>query len=118
MKRLLRFLGLVAGFAAVAYLLRDRLVRVPEEPTPPPHFRQASPNGETATPRETTAAALADDLTDIVGIGPVYAKRLAASGITSFAELATADIATTAAAVNVAADRVAEWVEQARQRLR
>lgn len=118
MKRLVRFAGLAAGIVAVAYLLRDQLVRVPQHPTPPPHFRQTSPNGETAAPGETTAAALADDLTDIVGIGPVYAKRLAASGISSFADLAAADVTTTAAAVNVTAERVAEWVDQARQLLR
>lgn len=118
MKRLIRFAGLLAGLAAAAYLLRDQLVRVRQEPAPPPHFRQASPNGEAASPQETTAAALADDLTDIVGIGPVYAKRLNASGISTFSELAAADIAVTAEAVNVTVERVADWVEQARRRQR
>jgi polyhydroxyalkanoate synthase len=113
MKRLIRFVGLAAGLAAVAYLLRDQLVRVHEEPTPPPRFRQPS-----AEAGESAEAALADDLTEIVGVGPVYAKRLAAAGITSFAELAAADVAATAQAVNTAAERVAEWVDQARQRLR
>jgi polyhydroxyalkanoate synthase len=100
--------------AAVIYLMRDKLVRIPEDPTPPPHFRAASPNGEAATPREATQAVLADDLAEINGIGPVYSQRLADSGITTFAELVAADIAATAEAVRVRPDQVADWADQAR----
>ncbi len=116
-KRLARFLAIVAGLGAVGYLMRDRLVRVPEEPAPPPHFRGPSPNGEPAQPQEATRAALADDLTEINGIGPAYAGRLEEAGITTFRQLAETDVAETAAAIDVGEDQVASWVEQARVRI-
>ncbi|MDH3729731.1 MAG: helix-hairpin-helix domain-containing protein [Acidimicrobiia bacterium] len=117
MRRFVRFVGLVTGVAAIAYLMRDKLVRIPEEPVPPPHFRADSPNGEAAAPDKATRAVLADDLTEITGIGPAYSKRLADAGINTFAELVAADIAATAEAVDVSADQVADWADQARQRL-
>ena len=115
MRRLVRFVGLVTGVAAVAYLMRDKLVRIPEDPSPPPHFK--SPNGKAAAPVKATQAMLADDLTEINGIGPAYSKRLADAGIKTFAELIAADAASTAEAVDVGEDQVADWADQARQRL-
>lgn len=41
-------------------------------------------------PAEKPAKAKKDDLTEIKGIGPTYARRLSAAGITTFAELAAA----------------------------
>ncbi|MEE8330221.1 MAG: helix-hairpin-helix domain-containing protein [Acidimicrobiia bacterium] len=117
MRRLIRFVGIVTGVAAVAYLMRDKLVRIPEDPTPPPHFKADSPNGETTAPVKATRAMLGDDLTEINGIGPAYSKRLADAGITTFAELIAADVAATAEAVDVSEDQVAGWADQARLRL-
>jgi predicted flap endonuclease-1-like 5' DNA nuclease len=116
-RRLIRALGIVAGAAAVVYLMRDKLVRIPAEPEPPPHFKGTSPNGETADARTAAAAALADDLTEITGIGPAYAGRLRATGIESFAQLAEADPQETANAIDVSEEQVANWVEQARTRI-
>ncbi len=44
-----------------------------------------------AKPAQTDAATQKDDLTQINGIGPTYAKRLHAAGITTFAQLAAQD---------------------------
>lgn len=117
MRRFLRAAGLLAGLGAAAYLLRERWVRVPEEPGPPPHFRATSPNGEAAAPASAVTQALADDLTEINGIGPVYAGRLQASGITTFSGLAAADAEGTAETIDVGPEMVADWIAQARQRL-
>jgi large subunit ribosomal protein L21 len=66
------------------------------------------------SPEQATAA---DDLTTIKGIGPTYAKRLADSGITTFAGLANAstehlrDVTHATAAANPK-----EWIAQAREK--
>ena len=88
----------------------------PEPPADPPHFRTTHPNGEAMAPTDAARAALPDDLTEIVGIGPVYAQRLRDQGIVSFSELARADAAALAEDIDVSADQVAEWVDQARSR--
>ena len=116
MRKLLRFVGFVAGVGAVTYLMRDRLVRIPEDPGPPPHFKVPSPNGKAEDGKAATAAALADDLTEINGIGPAYAERLAAAGITSFAGLAEADADAIAESIDVSAEQVADWAAQAAAR--
>lgn len=57
-----------------------------------------------------------DDLTEIEGIGPVYAARLREGGIGSFAELAAADEATLAALIAAPAWRrvnYGDWIAQA-----
>ena len=58
-----------------------------------------------------------DDLTVLEGIGPVFAARLADSGITTFTQLAETDEATLAGIVNAPAWRrinYADWQAQAR----
>lgn len=59
---------------------------------------------------EAPAAAAADDLTKITGIGPAAAKKLTDAGITTYAQLAAIDV-DTFDAVKVKA----EWVEQAKE---
>ena len=113
MRRLARFVGLAAGLAAVVYVLRDKLVRIPEEAGPPPHFKAVGSG--TKAPETTVAAVAADDLTVIKGIGPVYAERLRNAGIDGFAALAGADVAATADTIDVSAEQVADWAAQARQ---
>ncbi len=75
-----------------------------------PRFR---PQAEPPPPPETAGE---DDLTEIVGIGPAYARRLAEHGITTFAALAGADPDETAEVIRVSPDQVADWSKQARAR--
>lgn len=51
----------------------------------------APQTASTATPAQSAAPAAEDDLTRLHGIGPVFARRLNAAGITTFALLAAAD---------------------------
>jgi predicted flap endonuclease-1-like 5' DNA nuclease len=58
-----------------------------------------------------------DDLTELEGIGPVYAGKLREAGIASFADLAAADETTLADIIRAPAWRkinYAEWIDQAR----
>jgi len=107
MKRLARLLAFVGGFGAVLWLLRDRLVHVTVSREPEiPRFVP-----EPARPLE------ADDLTEINGIGPTYAERLATRGVSTFAALAGAAVAELAEQIEVPESRVADWQQQARARL-
>jgi large subunit ribosomal protein L21 len=120
MRPLLRFLffaALLAGVAAVAARVRERLAApVPlgsagaeatavapalDEPPPAP------------APAPATPLAPADDLAEVWGIGPVFRGRLAAAGITTFAALAASDPAGVAAAAGVPEERAAGWVAEA-----
>jgi predicted flap endonuclease-1-like 5' DNA nuclease len=102
-------IGAAAAVAAVAWMLKDRLVRktpAPPEPVPAPVFR--------VTPPATTPRPDADDLSAIRGIGPVFKARLAAAGISRFDELATLDADRLAGLAGVAESRAREWIDQAR----
>ena len=71
---------------------------------------------ETAT-RTAEARLPADDLTEIKGIGPVFAERLRQAGITTFADVAKASadqLREVTQATSVA--NPDEWIEQARAR--
>jgi predicted flap endonuclease-1-like 5' DNA nuclease len=60
-----------------------------------------------------------DDLTEIKGIGPAIAERLNALGVRTFAELAAADPEELAEWIGrrpVTADRVREWIAEAKKR--
>lgn len=87
----------------------------------------AAPAAEKATKpqaaEKTSAKAeepQADDLTKIFGVGPVFAKALEGAGITTFAQLAEADLETLRGAIasgSDASDAAANeetWAEQAR----
>ncbi len=102
LKQVLRIGGVIVGLGAAVWALRDKLLPAPEIPDgPPPRFR----TGDTST---TT-----DDLTAVKGIGPVYAERLVEAGITSFAELVSADATAVSAAAGVSASTATSWMEQA-----
>ena len=101
MKNAIRIAGIVAGFAAAAWAVRDRMLPAPEAPTDtPPRFR----SGTTPT---------GDDLTEIKGIGPAFASRLAETGIASFDDLADQDADSLADAVNTTPDTAQRWIDAA-----
>ena len=123
MRKLLRLLIAAVAIGLIAYLIRERLVPVPKQPTADeaPRFRVAPPTPQpTGTTEPEPAAAPAavaeaagDDLTTITGIGPVYSGRLREAGIVDFASLASADAATLAERIDVPETVVADWISQA-----
>lgn len=101
MKNAIRIAGVVAGLAAAAWALRDRMLPDPAPPTSnPPSFRTGG-----STP--------SDDLTRIKGIGPAFASRLTDAGIDSFATLAAADGATVAEIANTTEAAAERWIDDA-----
>jgi len=108
MKKFLKLVVLGAFIAGITWVLRDQLLPGPTQPTShPPAFR-GSPRP--ATPADSPAA---DDLTEVNGIGPVYAARLHEVGITSFAQLAAADAAELAGRADLSPERIADWIAKA-----
>lgn len=108
LKKLFRLSAVLLVAAAIVWLTREHLLptpRVTDEEHP--HFR--------STPPAPTAAH--DDLTEIKGIGPVYANRLGDEGIRSFRGLSEVDAATVAAAVGTTEQTVTDWIRQAKARL-
>ncbi|MCX7670892.1 MAG: DUF4332 domain-containing protein, partial [Anaerolineae bacterium] len=90
--------------------VKAELPEVAPSPQPPaPDLQVAAPAAAVELP--------ADDLSRIEGIGPVYAAKLRAAGITTFAQLAEADDARLAAIIQAPSWRkidYASWREQAR----
>lgn len=78
-------------------------------PTPVQADEQREPNSD-----ETPTG---DDLTAIKGIGPSMQEALAAQDIRTFADLASVDVATLAAAIQGSEKQVAAWQREAQQRL-
>ena len=72
--------------------------------------KAAAPKAEKKAEAPKAAAAAADDLTAITGVGPAAAKKLTEAGITTFAQLAAVD-AESFDAVKIKP----EWVEQAKE---
>ena len=106
LKNLLRIAGIAVGVGAAVWAMRDKLLPAPDIPDePPPRFRTGPAPSDGS-----------DDITEIKGIGPAYAGRLADQGITTFTELAAADIEDVAAAARVSPARAGSWIEAAGQR--
>jgi predicted flap endonuclease-1-like 5' DNA nuclease len=124
MRKLVNFILFVVAAVGISWMMREYLVPQPEAPTAtPPPFRPAP---EPQKPATTGTAAprtapdpgppptrTSDDLTQVTGIGPVFAKRLGAVGITTFSDLAAADAQELAEKIDVADSRVADWITQA-----
>jgi predicted flap endonuclease-1-like 5' DNA nuclease len=101
MKNAIRIAGVVAGLAAAAWALRDRMLPDPEPPTSnPPRFRTGGSTSD-------------DDLTRIKGVGPAFATRLADAGIGSFAALAAEDAASVAEIANTTEAAAERWIDAA-----
>jgi hypothetical protein len=114
-KNILRIGGVIAGLGAAVWALRDKLLPAPEIPDgPPPRFRTGTgASAESASTGNKPGTPGADDLTVVKGIGPVYADRLTEAGITTFAELAAADIDAVCEAAKVSESTATSWMEQA-----
>ena len=112
-KRAVRTVGIVAGLGAVAWLMKDRLLRVPDGGDAPiSGFRVPDSNGHKA-PTSTELPAQEDDLTKIVGIGPVYSRRLGEMGIKSFERLSKAKASELADSLDISKDQAKDWIGQA-----
>lgn len=100
-----KVIGFVGGALAILWAMRDRLVSIaaPQDPEPP-RFRVVPPSAPTIAD---------DDLTDISGIGPVFAGRLRDAGITSFADVANTDAERLAEITGATVARTSEWVASA-----
>jgi len=74
-------------------------------------------NGEVDEPDAETGEepAAGADLEVLDGVGPAYADRLRAAGVEALPDLVAADPEELAAAVDVSADRVRRWIDQARE---
>ncbi len=104
MLKFIRTLTTIGGVALLVWLMRDRMVNLSIRRAPsPPEFR-TSPPEHAAPPVEVTA---------IVGIGPVYAERLAAAGIGSVAELVHSGAEAVAEAAGVGVVQATRWIELA-----
>jgi predicted flap endonuclease-1-like 5' DNA nuclease len=104
LKNAIRMAGIVAGLAGAIWAVRDRMLPAPEAPTDtPPRFR-------------TGTAAAQDDLTEIKGIGPAFASRLADADIASFGALAKRDADAVAEAVNTTPETAQRWIDAAAAR--
>lgn len=103
MKKLLGVIAVAgAAVAAIAYLTREQMLPAPETPRePPPKFR----TGADMTPGEDPA----EDLTELKGIGPTYAARLADMSIVTRSDLAAADAQTVAEQVGTSVSTVEAW---------
>ena len=111
-KNLVRLAGLAVGVAAAAWALRDKLLPSPEiHDEPPPRFREPTSTVNGASP--DTGDASAEDLTAIKGIGPVTAERLSEAGITTIADLASADADDLAEAVGSSSSTTGKWIQAA-----
>jgi predicted flap endonuclease-1-like 5' DNA nuclease len=110
MKALLR-LALVAVAAKLAY----EVIRRQRQGAPLPEGASYEPAPVPGRPRTDTSRI--DDMTVIKGVGPVYADRLEAAAITTYAELADADAAHLSTAIDVSMDVVEGWQGQARELL-
>ena len=131
MKRLVKFLVVVAILAVIAHKVREHLVPAPQEPSAePPRFRVAPETSDEPVAAEgegdtgDAGASAADegeptghvaDLTEVKGIGPVYFGRLVEAGITTLEGLAGASAADVAGWAEVSEDAAADWIDQARQ---
>jgi len=68
----------------------------------------------TAEPTDEPAGS-DDDVTEIKGIGPAYAERLAGVGIETVGDLAAVEPADVATETDLSESRVSGWIERARE---
>jgi len=113
-KNLIRVAGVVVGIGAAVWAMRDRLLPSPEvHDEPPPRFREApSPVPSQAHAEPSSRGAVA--VTEIKGIGPVTADKLASAGVTDVAAVATSTTSDLAAAAGVSETVAGRWIAAAK----
>ena len=118
MKRVARIIGFLGGVAAVVWAMRDRFVSIaaPREPETP-SFRVVTTPAPPTEPTAPTQTPEAEDLTEINGIGPVFARRLMEAGISTFDALADAEPERVAEIVGAPESRASDWIDQAQSRV-
>ena len=145
MKRFARLLGILGGLVAVIWAMRDRFISltIPREPEPPafrsppdePMVRPTQPfapapveelqpelSPEPGTddeveppPDEPEREPQNDDLTEVNGVGPVFAGKLEAAGITTFAALAAMDEGSLSETLGSSLGRIPAILDDARR---
>jgi large subunit ribosomal protein L21 len=101
---------MLGGLVGVIWAMRDRFISIsaPREPVAIPPLP-----GALKTQAPIARRAVTDDLTVIVGVGPVIASRLNQAGITSFADMTAAGPKLVAEAAKVGEEKAVGWIEQA-----
>jgi predicted flap endonuclease-1-like 5' DNA nuclease len=108
MAKIFRLAAITAAVAIIIWLTRERLLPTPHVPhEPAPHYRSTPPPPESAL----------DDLTAIKGVGPVYAAKLTAMGLTTYRALSETDAQIVAETLGVSPAAVTGWMSQARLRV-
>lgn len=93
--------GFIGGIVAIVWAMRDRFISVAVSREPePPAFK--------TTPTPTTAG-----LESVPGIGPTYANRLRAAGLSTTADLLAADAEKVAEVAGVSVTRARGWLDLA-----
>lgn len=101
MKRVTKVIGFLGGAVAVLWAMRDRFISVATSREPElPAFRSETPS---------------PPVTDVDGIGPVFAQRLTDAGIADIATLARSSPDQVAEAASVSAARARSWIELANE---
>ena len=101
MKNVAKVVGFIGGSLAVIWAMRDRFISVAVSREPePPTFRSGGPKPTVDT---------------IDGIGPVFAERLTAAGLSDLEQLASASPDQVAEAASVSVARANKWIHLARQ---
>lgn len=111
---------MLGGIGAILWAMRDRLVSVtlPREPEPPALRRPSQVDRPPAGPSgEASGTAPPPNVTDVSGIGPVYATRLEAAGVATVSDLAESQPDRVAEAAEVTVTRARGWIESARDLL-
>jgi len=107
LKKLLRLTAFSLIALVILWLMRERFLPVPRRAIAP----------TTDLPVPPSVAETPDDLTEVKGIGPVYAGRLTEAGIATLRSLSETDAERVAAATGVTAQAAEDWIAQAATKL-
>lgn len=86
------------------------------EPEPEPDVEATETEAETVEDEPEAETGDGEPVLELKGIGPAYAERLEAAGVTTVADLAAADPDDLAERVDLSAKRVGRWIDRAQDR--